>query len=162
MTSTLTLSIPKSVYISLPLIFIYKSYSVTTPKHSKPLLLENYVYIVALAPDLRKVSVYCGTEFLYYSFTTKPFLLLILIKGSYPSFRGLTTMLDIVMSLVAAVARRFMQGRHLARYLGSKQLTILVSAKQPRTSLSTIPPPPALYVGGDIIAQGYTAFLTAF
>jgi hypothetical protein len=43
-------------------------------------------------------------------------------------------MLEIVMSLVAAVACRFMQGRHTGRYLGLKQLTILVSAKQSRTS----------------------------
>jgi hypothetical protein len=43
-------------------------------------------------------------------------------------------MLEIVMSFVAAVARRFMQGCHTGRYLGSKQPTILVSAKQPRAS----------------------------
>jgi hypothetical protein len=43
-------------------------------------------------------------------------------------------MQEIVISLVAAVACRFMQDRHAGRYLGSKRVTILVSAKQPRTS----------------------------
>jgi len=38
-------------------------------------------------------------------------------------------MLEIVMSFVAAVARRFIQGRHKDLYFGSKQLSILVSAK---------------------------------
>jgi hypothetical protein len=36
-------------------------------------------------------------------------------------------MLEIIMSFVAAVTRRFVQGRHTSRYLGSKQLTILVT-----------------------------------
>jgi hypothetical protein len=31
-------------------------------------------------------------------------------------------------------ARKFMQVRHAGRYLGTKRLTILISAKQPRTS----------------------------
>jgi hypothetical protein len=38
------------------------------------------------------------------------------------------------MSLVAIVAHRFIQGRHADRYLGSKRVTILVSAKRPRMS----------------------------
>ena len=33
-------------------------------------------------------------------------------------------MLEIVISLVAAVARKFMQGRHVDWYLESKRLTI--------------------------------------
>jgi hypothetical protein len=37
-------------------------------------------------------------------------------------------MQGIVISLVAAVACRFMQDRHASRYLGSKRVTILVSA----------------------------------
>jgi hypothetical protein len=35
---------------------LYKPCSVATPEHSEPLPSENYVRIVALAPDLRKVS----------------------------------------------------------------------------------------------------------
>jgi hypothetical protein len=34
-----------------------------TPEHSESLLLENYVRIVTLAPDLRKVSFYSAIEF---------------------------------------------------------------------------------------------------
>jgi hypothetical protein len=41
-------------------------------------------------------------------------------------------MLAIVVSLVAAVARKFMHDRHADLYLRLKQVTILVSAKQPR------------------------------
>ena len=40
-------------------------------------------------------------------------------------------MQEIVISLVAAVAHKFMHDRHADLYLGSKQVTILVSAKQP-------------------------------
>ena len=36
-------------------------------------------------------------------------------------------MQEIVISLVAAVACRFMQDRHAGRYLGSKRVTILVT-----------------------------------
>lgn len=45
----------------------------TTSKHSETLLLENYVRMVALTFDLQ-------------SFIIKLLLLLILMKGSYPSF----------------------------------------------------------------------------
>jgi hypothetical protein len=41
-------------------------------------------------------------------------------------------MQEIVISLVAAVARKFMHDRHTDLYLGSERLPILVSAKQPR------------------------------
>jgi hypothetical protein len=40
----------------IPLIMFYKLYSVATPGHPKPLLLENHVHIVALTPDLQRVS----------------------------------------------------------------------------------------------------------
>ena len=43
-------------------------------------------------------------------------------------------MQEIVISLVAAVACKFMHDRHADLYLGSKRVTILVSAKRPRTS----------------------------
>ncbi len=70
-------------------IFLYKSYPVATPKHSETLLLENYVRIVALAPDLQKVSFHSAIEFLSHSSTIKLLLLLIFMKGSYPSFKAL-------------------------------------------------------------------------
>jgi hypothetical protein len=49
-----------------------------------------------------------------------------------PKLYGLTTNLEIITSLVAAVTRRLMQSRHPGQYLGSERVTILVSAKQPR------------------------------
>jgi hypothetical protein len=127
---TLTSSILKSVHTLISPIFSYKLYSVATPGHPKPLPLENHVRIIALTPDLQRVSFYSIIDFLNHSSTIKLIPSLILIKESY---LGLTTMQGIFISLVAAVACRFMQDRYTGRYLGSKQVTILVSAKQPRS-----------------------------
>ena len=77
------------------------------PRYLKPLLLENHVHIVALTPDLQRVSFYSVTEFLYHSSTTKLILSLIFIKGSYPSFKALLLYRKIVISLVAAVVCKF-------------------------------------------------------
>jgi len=88
MIGTLTLSILKSVHISISLIFSYKLYSVATPRHTKPLLLENHVHIVALTPDLQRVSFYSVIDFLYYSSTTELILSRILIRGSYLSSKA--------------------------------------------------------------------------
>ncbi len=41
-------------------------------------------------------------------------------------------MQEIVISLVAAIARKFMYYRYADLYLGLHRVTILVSAKQPR------------------------------
>ena len=54
-----------------------------TPRYPEPLSLENHVHIVALTPDLQRVSFCSVTDFLYYSSTTELLLSLILIKGSY-------------------------------------------------------------------------------
>jgi hypothetical protein len=51
------------IHIDISYTFIISS--VATPKHSGLLPLEKYVYIAALAPDLRKVSVYSAMKFLY-------------------------------------------------------------------------------------------------
>ncbi len=48
---------------------LYKLCSVATPKQYRPLHLENYVRIVAFAPDLRKVPFHGVIEFLRYSST---------------------------------------------------------------------------------------------
>ena len=82
---TLTLGILKSIHTSISPITFYKSYSIATPGHPKPLLLENHARIVALMPDLQTVSFYSAVEFLYYSCTTELLSSLIYIKGSYPS-----------------------------------------------------------------------------
>jgi hypothetical protein len=85
---TLTLSILKSIYTLISPIIFYKLCSIATPRHLKPLLLENHTYIVALTPNLQRVSFYNIIEFLYYSSTTELILSLILIKGSYPSSKA--------------------------------------------------------------------------
>jgi hypothetical protein len=85
---TLTSSISNSVHTPVSPIFLYNLYSLAIPEYSKPLPLENYVRIVALAPDLRTVPLYGKIEFLHYSSTTELLSLLILIKGSYPSFKA--------------------------------------------------------------------------
>jgi hypothetical protein len=59
-----------------------------TPANSKPLLLENHICIVALTPDLQRVSFYSVIEFLYHSSSTELILSLILIKGSYLSSKA--------------------------------------------------------------------------
>ena len=92
MMGALTLSISNSIHTYSSPIFWYKSCSVATHKHSEPFSLDNYVRIVAVAPNLRKVSVYSTTAFFYHSSTIELLSLLILIKVSYPSLR-LTTML---------------------------------------------------------------------
>ena len=48
-------------------IFSYKLYSVATPGHPKPLPLENHVRIIALTPDLQRVSFYSVIGFLYHN-----------------------------------------------------------------------------------------------
>ena len=50
---TLTLNILKSVHTSKYPISLSEPYSVATSEASGPFLLENYVRVVALAPDLR-------------------------------------------------------------------------------------------------------------
>jgi hypothetical protein len=85
---TLTLSILKSVHTLISPIFSYKLYSVATPRHPEPLPLENHVRIIALTPDLQRVSFYGVIDFLHHSFTTELILSPILIKGSYPSSKS--------------------------------------------------------------------------
>ena len=47
-------------------------------------------------------------------------------------------MLEIVISLIAAIARKFIYNRYMDLYLGLKRVTILVSAKQPRNIYAVI------------------------
>ena len=89
MIGTLTCSILKSMDTLISPIIFYKLCSVATPKHPKRLLLENRIYIVALTPDLQRVSFYSIIAFLYYSSTTKLILSLILLKESYLSSKAL-------------------------------------------------------------------------
>jgi hypothetical protein len=76
---------------------------VATPGYPKPLPLENHVRIVALAPDLQRVSFYSVTNFLHHNSTTELIPSLILYKGVLSEALGLTIMQAIIISLVAAV-----------------------------------------------------------
>src|SRR2546421_4422895 len=89
MDVTLTLNILKFVHSLISPKIFYKLYSMATPGHPKPLLLQNHVHIVALTPDLQRVSFYSITGFLYHSSTTELIISLILIKGSYLSSKAL-------------------------------------------------------------------------
>ena len=71
------------------LISLYASRFIATPKHLEPLFLKNYIYVVALVPDLQRVSFHSVIEFLYYSSTIELLLLLIPINGFYLSSAGL-------------------------------------------------------------------------
>jgi hypothetical protein len=73
----------------MTLIFVYKSCSIATAKHSEPILPENYAHIVVLAPDLWIVSVHGTIEFLCHSLTIELLSLLILTKMLFPSLRAL-------------------------------------------------------------------------
>ena len=86
---TLTSSILNSVHTPMSPIFLYKLCLVATPKHSQTFLLENYVRIVAFAPDLQKVSFYSTIELLTcsHSSTLQLLLLLIFMKGSFTNVR---------------------------------------------------------------------------
>jgi hypothetical protein len=55
-----------------------------TPEDPKALLFKIHIYVVARAPDLKRVSFYSEMEFLYYSSTTSLLVSLIYKKGSYP------------------------------------------------------------------------------
>jgi hypothetical protein len=79
-----------------------------TTEHFEPLLLENYVRIVALTPDLRTVPFMSVTEVPYHSSTTELLSLLLLIKGSYLSFKVYYYTRKSSLALLAAVARKFM------------------------------------------------------
>lgn len=82
LAGTLTLSIIKSIHTAISLIIFYKLYSVATREHPNYLQL---VCVIALAPDLQRVSIYKVTDFLYCSCTIKLILFLKPIRGSWPN-----------------------------------------------------------------------------
>lgn len=59
----------------------YKLYSVATPRHPKPLLLENRIYNVALTPNLQRVFFYSIIVFLYHSFDHRAYIISNTSKG---------------------------------------------------------------------------------
>jgi hypothetical protein len=107
MIGTLTLSKSNFVHKSTSLIILYKSRSVATPDHLKPLILENYVRIVALGPDLRAASFYNVREFLLHSSTIELIVLLILMKGYYLSYKASLLCTKSSSAFPAVITRRF-------------------------------------------------------
>ncbi len=91
MIGTLTSNILKSAHTSISPISFYKLCSVATPGYYKPLLLENHVRIIALTPDLQRVSFDSVIDFLHHSSNTELILFPILYKGVLFEFYGLTT-----------------------------------------------------------------------
>ena len=59
-----------------------------TPGYPKPLPLENHICIIALTPDLQRVSFYSIIDFFYHSFTTELIPFPILIIESYSSSKA--------------------------------------------------------------------------
>src|SRR5438876_5226657 len=108
MRGTLTSNNSKSVHTLIFNIILYKSCAVATPKHLGPCPPKNYVRTIAFPPILQRVSFCSVTKFLHYSTTIKLWPLIILIKGSYSSLRVSLRYWDIIISLVSAVARKFM------------------------------------------------------
>lgn len=117
MIGTLTLGNSDSMNTSIFPMILYKSCVVSTLEHLGLLPLKNYVRIVAFAFNLRTISFHDVIESLYHSTTIELLSLLILIKEAYSSLRALSSCDEIVINLVAAVARKLMQGRHAGRYL---------------------------------------------
>lgn len=58
-----------------------------------PSPLEGHVHIVALTPDLRRVSFYSVTDFLHHGSTTELILSLILKRGAYRGLGNATRVL---------------------------------------------------------------------
>jgi len=126
---TSTLNFLKFVHILISFIIFYKLCSMAISKHPKLLPLKNHVRIVPFDNV---------TGFLYHSSTTQFILSLIFIKGLIRALRPYTYV-GIVISLVIAMARKFMHDRTTYLYLGLKRVTILVSTKQPCNIHAVIP-----------------------
>lgn len=60
--------------------------SILTNIRGTQYLLENHVGVVALQPDLQRISIHSANEFLHHSFTIELLSLLALIKGSWLLF----------------------------------------------------------------------------
>ena len=111
--STLTSSILKFVRTA---IIFYKLYFIVISRYFKYIRLKIHVRIVALTPDLQRVSFCNEIDPLYYSLTTTLLLPLIPIKEFIGALRPFINIREIVISLVAAVACRFIQDRQAGRY----------------------------------------------
>ena len=61
--------------------------NLATPGYPEPLLLENHVCIVALTPDLQRVSFYSVIGFLYHSFYYRAYTIPNTYKGVIQALR---------------------------------------------------------------------------
>ena len=77
------------------------------------------------------------TAFLHHSTTIKLLPPTIFIKGCYLSLRASLLCWDVIINLICAEARKFIQRCHADWYLQTKRLPITASAKQPH-----VPPQP--------------------
>ena len=73
----------------MPLINLHKLYSIATPKYPRLLFQENYVFIVALTPDLLSVCFYNEIDLLHHSSTIQLLLFPKYIKRLYLSSKAL-------------------------------------------------------------------------
>lgn len=100
-----------------------------TSKHLEQIPPKNYDRIAAIVPNLRRASFLGVTQFLRHSTTIELLSLLVPLKEPHPSLRISPLYWEVVISLVAAIARKFMRSRHVDRYLQPKPSLTAVSAK---------------------------------
>jgi hypothetical protein len=115
---TLTSKILKTLYLSKYFVFLYELCFIAIAEHFELHFLTYLFYVVDLGLILQIVFFYSNIKFCYYSFTTKLLLLLIFIEWFFLDFKTLLSLLEPIISLMAAVSCRFMQDRHTDRYLG--------------------------------------------
>jgi hypothetical protein len=82
-----------------------------------PSHLENCARIVAFASDFAENPLSKDNRVPSPQLHHQALATLVLIKGSYPSLKASIPCREMVIGLVAAVARKLMQGRQAARYL---------------------------------------------
>jgi hypothetical protein len=133
-TGTLTSSISKSMHTLISPMFPYKLYSVATPGQPEPILLENHVRIVALMPGLQRVSFYSVIGFLHYSSYDRAYT----APNTYKEdIRAPRPYYDAVNRHQPWWLLWRADSCKIATRVGTsdrKRVTILVSAKQLRTS----------------------------
>jgi hypothetical protein len=122
------------VHTSISIIIFYKPCAIATLKHLELVLSKNYIRIITFTFNLQRALFYSITVFLHYSTTIKLLLPTIFIKGCYLSLKASLLCWDVIISLIYAKARKFMQCRQADQYLQRERLPITASAKQPYTS----------------------------
>jgi len=122
---TLTLSILKSVQNLISPIISCGLYSMATSRHPEPLPLE---ITFASSPSrlIYKESLLQGHGVPPPQVHHRAHTILNTYKGVLFKLESVATKEEIIISIMAAVACRFIQDRHAGRYFGSKRMTVLV------------------------------------